>query len=71
MLVFELTEKGDILHEGREIGLKAIRPMVEEKLRQSDAPIIVQAEENVRFEVTVRVVDEIKLAGGRASLAPA
>jgi biopolymer transport protein ExbD len=70
-LVFEITEKGGILHKGREIGLQGIRGLVEEQLRTDDAPVIVEAAENARTEVMIRVVDEIKLAGGRASLSPA
>ena len=68
-LVFEVTEKGNILHEGREIGVRGIRPLVQDKLREDDAPVIVKAEEKARTELMIRVVDEIKLAGGRASLA--
>jgi len=70
-LVIEITEKGGILHKGREIGLQGVRPLVEEQLRADDSPVIVEAAENARTEVMIRVVDEIKLAGGRASLTPA
>jgi biopolymer transport protein ExbD len=69
-IVITLTDSGDVLHEGGKIGLGGVRPMVENKLRQEDVPVIIQADINAESGMLVRVIDEAKLAGAeKVSLA--
>jgi len=63
-VVLALTDKGEILHEGRVVGMSGIRPLVKDALRQDDeAPVVVQAAPEAQTGMLMRVVDEAKLAG--------
>jgi len=62
-IVLVVTEQGKVLHEGREIGLSGVQPLVKRALRKKQAPVIVQAETNATTGRLVSVLDEAKLAG--------
>jgi biopolymer transport protein ExbD len=58
-----LTEKGQVLHEKRDIGIGGVRNLVARMLSETSETVIVQAEENVPAGLLVRVVDEARLGG--------
>ena len=63
-VVILVTEKGKVLFEEREIGLKAVTAIVERKVRQKeDIPVVVQAEGKSASGLLVRVIDAAKLGG--------
>ena len=74
-LVITVTATGQVLHEGREVGVQGVGALVRQYSangRSSDKQTaVVEVAAKAQTGVVVRVVDEIQLAGGRASLTPA
>jgi biopolymer transport protein ExbD len=71
-VVIEITEKGEVLHEGRSIGVGGIRNIVKRMNKQDDAPVVISAQAKASSDLLVRVVDESRLAGAKkVSLATA
>ncbi|MCD4779439.1 MAG: biopolymer transporter ExbD [Candidatus Omnitrophica bacterium] len=69
-ILLALTEKGEVVYGGREIGISGIQPLVRRELQKEDVPIIVQADSAAQSGLLVRVIDEAKLAGAtKVSLA--
>lgn len=69
-ILLALTEKGEVVYGGREIGISGIQPLVRRELQKEDVPIIVQADSAAQTGLLVRVIDEAKLAGAtKVSLA--
>ncbi|MEA3305570.1 MAG: biopolymer transporter ExbD [Candidatus Omnitrophota bacterium] len=69
-ILIALTEKGEIIYGGREIGLSGVQPLVRRELQKEDIPVIIQADSAARSGLLVRVIDEAKLAGAsKVSLA--
>ena len=62
-ILIALTEKGQVVHGGREIGFSGIQPLVKRMLQKEDVPVIVQADAAANSGLLVRVIDEAKLAG--------
>ena len=71
-ILIALTENGDVVYGGRNIGLNQVRSTVKRVLAQSGEmlPVIVQADRTSQTGLFARVVDEAKLGGAeRVSLA--
>ncbi len=62
-ILIALTEKGEVVYGGREIGISGIQPLVKRMLQKEDVPVIVQADTSAQSGMLVRVIDEAKLAG--------
>ncbi len=62
-ILIALTEKGEVVYGGREIGVSGVQPLVRRMLQREDLPIIIQADNQARSGLLVRVLDEAKLAG--------
>lgn len=62
-ILIALTEKGEVVYGGREIGISGIQPLVKRMLQKEEVPVIVQADTNAQSGLLVRVIDEAKLAG--------
>lgn len=62
-IMIALTEKGEVVYGGREIGISGIQPLVKRMLQKEDTPVIIQADSNAQSGLLVRVIDEAKLAG--------
>ena len=62
-LVFTVTENGEVMFEGQSIGISGVQPLVRNRLREQDVPVVIQTEKQATTELMVRVVDEAKLAG--------
>ncbi len=66
-VVLIVTEKGKVMFEEREIGLKAVTALVERKVQQTeDIPVVVQAEGKSASGLLVRVIDAAKLGGAKS-----
>jgi biopolymer transport protein ExbD len=71
-ILIALTEKGEIVYGGREIGIAGVQPLVKRMLRTEDLPVIIQAATTAQTGLLVRVIDEAKLGGAlKVSLATA
>jgi biopolymer transport protein ExbD len=69
-IMIALTDKGEVVYGGREIGVSGVRPLVTRMLQKEDVPVIIQADTAAQSGLLVRVIDEAKLAGAlKVSLA--
>ena len=69
-ILLAITDKGEVVYGGREIGVGGVRPLVKRMITQEDLPVIVQVDQAVPSGLLVRVIDESKLAGAtKVSLA--
>jgi len=69
-ILLALTDKGQVVYGGREIGIAGVRPLVARMLQKEKIPVIVQADQAVPSGLLVRVIDEAKLGGAeKVSLA--
>ena len=62
-IMIAITENGEIVYGGNEIGISGIRPLVKRMMQKEKVPVIIQADQNVKSGLMVRVIDEAKLAG--------
>ena len=62
-ILLAVTEAGEVVYGGRDIGIAGVRPLVKRMLQQDDLPVIIQADRNAAAGVFVQVLDEAKLAG--------
>jgi biopolymer transport protein ExbD len=71
-ILFALTEKGEVVYGGRDIGISGVQPLVRRMLQKEDLPVIVQADSAAPSGLLVRLIDEAKLGGAvKVSLATA
>jgi biopolymer transport protein ExbD len=69
-ILIALTEKGQVVYGGREIGISGVQPLVKRVLQKEQVPVIIQADSSAQSGLLVRVIDEAKLAGAeKVSLA--
>jgi len=69
-ILLALTEKGEVVYGGREIGISGVQPLVKRLLQKEDIPVIIQADAAAASGMLVRIIDEAKLAGAsKVSLA--
>lgn len=69
-ILIALTQKGQVVYGGREIGISGVRPLVKRMLQKEDVPVIIQADSESKSGLLVRLIDEAKLAGAtKVSLA--
>ena len=64
-ILLAVTEDGNVVYGGREIGVSGVQPLVKRILRQEEVPVIIQADTNARSGAVVRVIDEAKLGGAQ------
>ena len=62
-ILIALTDKGEVVYGGREIGISGVRPLVKRMLQKEDVPVIIQADGAADTGPLVRIIDEAKLAG--------
>jgi biopolymer transport protein ExbD len=62
-ILLALTQKGEIVYGGREIGIAGVQPLVRRMLQKETIPVIVQADAAAPSGLLVRVIDECKLGG--------
>jgi biopolymer transport protein ExbD len=69
-ILIALTQKGEVVYGGREIGVSGVQPLVKRMLQKEDVPVIIQADSASQSGLLVRIIDEAKLAGAtKVSLA--
>ncbi|MGQ0552971.1 MAG: ExbD/TolR family protein [Planctomycetota bacterium] len=62
-ILIALTDKGEVVYGGREIGVSGVQPLVKRMLQKEDLPVIIQADTVAQSGLLVRIIDEAKLAG--------
>ncbi len=62
-ILIALTEKGEVVYGGREIGISGVQPLVKRMLQKEEIPVIIQADAAAKSGMLVRILDEAKLAG--------
>ena len=62
-ILIALTDKGEVVYGGREIGISGVQPLVKRMLQKEDIPVIIQADQASQSGLLVRIIDEAKLAG--------
>lgn len=62
-ILIALTDKGEVVYGGREIGISGVQPLVKRMLQKDDIPVIIQADTSSESGLLVRIIDEAKLAG--------
>lgn len=69
-ILIALTEKGEVVYGGREIGISGVQPLVKRMLQKENVPVIIQADTVSKSSVLIRIIEEAKLAGAtRVSVA--
>ena len=73
-LIITVSGTGQILHEGREVGVAGVGALVRTfaaKNRSTEPEtVILEVADKSQSGLVVRVIDEVQIAGGRASLTP-
>jgi biopolymer transport protein ExbD len=64
-IIFAVTPEGRVAYGGKEIGLGGVRPTVKRLCAKEALPVVIQADENARSGMVIRVIDEAKLGGAR------
>ena len=64
-IIFAVTPDGKIAYGGKEIGLGGVRPTVKRLCGKEPLPVVIQADQNARSGIVVRVIDEAKLGGAK------
>jgi len=62
-ILIALTDQGQIVYGGREIGIGGVQPLVKRMLQREDIPVIIQSDSAAPSGLLVRIIDEAKLAG--------
>lgn len=69
-ILIALTDKGEVVYGGGEIGMGGVQPLVRRMLQKETVPVVVQADSAAPSGLLVRVIDEAKLGGAeKVSLA--
>jgi biopolymer transport protein ExbD len=64
-ILLALTEKGEVIYGGREIGLGGVRQLVARMLQKEEVPVVVEADAAAPSGLLVRVINEAKLGGAK------
>ena len=62
-ILIAITASGEVIFDGRNIGIGGVQPMVKQKIQKEQLPVILQGDTNANYGLVVRVIDECKLAG--------
>lgn len=62
-ILIALTEAGEVVYGGRDIGISGVLPLVKQMVQSEDLPVIIQADKASPSGMLVRIIDEAKLAG--------
>jgi len=64
-ILFAITPDSKVAYGGKEIGVGGVRPTVKRLCAKEPLPVVIQADENARSGMVVRVIDEAKLGGAK------
>ncbi len=62
-IMFAVTQDGQVIYGGEEIGLSGVRPLVKRMLVKEELPVIIKTDRLTPSWLLVRVIDESKLGG--------
>jgi len=62
-ILIALTDRGEVVYGGKELGLAGVQPLVRRMIQKEDVPVIIQADSSSQSGMLVRIIDEAKLAG--------
>lgn len=62
-ILLALTQQGQVVYGGREIGIGGVQPLVRRMLQKETVPVVVQADSQAPSGLLVRIIDECKLGG--------
>jgi biopolymer transport protein ExbD len=69
-IMLAVTQEGQVIYGGEELGLSGVRTLVKRMLRKEDLPVIVKTDRLTPSWLLVKVIDEAKLGGAqRVSIA--
>ena len=69
-ILFAITEGGQVIYGGRDVGLGGVRPIVRRLLAKEKRPVVVEVDGHAQGAMLVRVIEEAVLGGAeRASIA--
>lgn len=64
-ILIAITEEGNVVYGGREIGIQGVRGTVQRLMQQEEMPVIIQADRNVSVDLYTKVHDAALLGGAR------
>src|SRR5258706_13017308 len=64
-IIFAVTPDGRIAYGGKEIGLGGVRPTVKRLCAKEPLQVVIEADDNSRSGMLIRVIDEAKLGGAK------
>ncbi len=64
--IFLITENGEVLFKGKEVGLGGVRRVVINNAQQEELPVIIQVKKGARADVALKVFDEALRSGASA-----
>jgi len=71
-ILIALTANGQVVYDGRDIGVAGVQAIVRRIVQKEDTPVIIQADQASQTGMLARIIDEAKLAGAtKISLATA
>src|SRR5687768_6762075 len=64
-IIFAVTPDGKVAYGGKEIGLGGVRPTVKRLTAKEPLSVVVEADDQSRSGMLIRVIDEAKLGGAK------
>tara|TARA_Y100000588_G_C13899830_1_gene772353 strand:+ start:238 stop:642 length:405 start_codon:yes stop_codon:yes gene_type:complete len=68
-ILLALTKGEEVFYGGDSIGFEGVRPLIKRLLRIREMPVILQVDQDSEGSALVRVIEEVRLAGGTISVA--
>ena len=62
-LIFEVDARGQVILDGKEVGVAGVRALVRDKAVREESPVIVKALKGAHAGVVMSVVDEARMGG--------
>ena len=61
-ILLALTDKGQVVYGGRDIGISGVQPLIKRMTAKKALPVIIQADTVSQSGLLVRIIDQVKLA---------
>lgn len=62
-VVLEVTERGDVLHDGQVVGINGVQTLIQNSPKGRRSPVIIQAVGDARVGLLMRVKEEAERSG--------
>lgn len=63
IVMIEITERGEVLHEGRAVGVNAVQTLIQNSPKGRRSPVVIQAVGDARVGLLMRVKEEAERSG--------